>query len=46
MALYLEDETKGKDFGTEEEDTIGLKIIDRKTKKYFLIAPKVNLEEN
>ena len=39
VALYLEDETKGKDFGTEEEDTIGLKIIDRKTKKYFFYLP-------
>ena len=39
VALYLEDETKGKDFGTEEEDTIGLKIVDKKTKKYFFYLP-------
>ena len=39
VALYLEDASKGKDFGTEEEDTIGLKIIDAKSKKYFFYLP-------
>jgi len=39
VALYLEDETKGKNFGTEEEDTVGLKIIDKKTKKFFYYLP-------
>ena len=39
VALFLEDETKGKNFGTDEEDTIGLKIIDTMTKKFFYYLP-------
>ena len=38
-ALFLEDKNKGDNFGTDEEDTIGLKIIDSKTKKYFFYLP-------
>ena len=38
IALYLEDETKD-DFGSEPEDTVGLKIIDAKTKNYFFYIP-------
>ena len=34
IALFLEDKNKGNNFGTDEEDTIGLKIIDSKTKKF------------
>ena len=34
IALWLEDESKGENFGTQEGDTIGLKIIDSKTKKF------------
>ena len=39
IALFLEDKNKGNNFGTDPEDTIGLKIIDAKTKKYFLYIP-------
>ena len=39
VALYLEYETKCNNFGTEEEDTVGLKIIDKKTKKFFYYLP-------
>ena len=39
VALFLEDKSKGKNFGTDEEDTIGLKIIDKKTKKFFFYLP-------
>ena len=39
VALFLEDKTKGDNFGTDEEDTIGLKIIDNKTKKFFFYLP-------
>ena len=39
IALFLEDTKKGKNFGTNEEDTIGLKIIDIKTKKFFYYLP-------
>ena len=39
VALFLEDKTKGNNFGTNAEDTIGLKIIDTKTKKYFFYIP-------
>ena len=38
IALYLEDETRT-DFGSEPEDTVGLKIIDTKTKNYFFYIP-------
>ena len=39
IALFLEDKTKGDNFGTDEEDTIGLKIIDTKSKKFFFYLP-------
>ena len=39
IALFLENKNKGNNFGTDEEDTIGLKIIDSKTKKYFFYIP-------
>ena len=35
----MEDKNKGNNFGTDPEDTIGLKIIDVKTKKYFFYIP-------
>jgi pyrroloquinoline quinone biosynthesis protein B len=39
VALYLEDASKGDDFGTEEGDTIGLKISDPETGKAFFYVP-------
>tara|TARA_B100001123_G_scaffold252509_1_gene281742 strand:+ start:124 stop:1059 length:936 start_codon:yes stop_codon:yes gene_type:complete len=39
IALFLEDKNKGNNFGTDPEDTVGLKIIDVKTKKYFFYIP-------
>ena len=39
IALFLEDKNKGNNFGTDPEDTIGLKIIDAKSKKYFFYIP-------
>ena len=36
IALWLEDESKGENFGTEEGDTIGLKISSVKSEKSFL----------
>ena len=39
IALFLEDKNKGNNFGTDPEDTIGLKIIDVITKKYFFYIP-------
>ena len=39
IALFLEDKNKGNNFGTDPEDTVGLKIIDAKTKKYFFYIP-------
>ncbi len=39
VALYLEDETAGSDFGTEEGDTIGLKITDPATSHHFFYVP-------
>ncbi len=39
VALYLEDASKGADFGTVEGDTIGLKITDTETGKYFFYVP-------
>ena len=41
IALFLEDKNKGNNFGTDPEDTVGLKIIDVKTKKYFFIYQAV-----
>ena len=39
VALYLEDASKGENFGTEEGDTIGLKITDPQTGKAFFYIP-------
>ncbi len=39
IALWLEDESKGKDFGTEDGDTIGLKIFSENYDKYFFYIP-------
>ena len=39
IALFLEDKTKGENFGTDEEDTIGLKIMETKSKKFFYYLP-------
>jgi pyrroloquinoline quinone biosynthesis protein B len=39
IALYLEDASAGADFGTQEGDTIGLKVSDPATKKSFFYIP-------
>jgi pyrroloquinoline quinone biosynthesis protein B len=39
VALYLEDASAGADFGTQEGDTIGLKVTDAATKKSFFYIP-------
>ena len=39
VALYLEDASAGDDFGTQEGDTIGLKISDPATRKSFFYIP-------
>lgn len=39
VALYLEDASKGSNFGTEEGDTIGLQITDKATGKSFFYIP-------
>jgi pyrroloquinoline quinone biosynthesis protein B len=39
VALYLEDASAGEDFGTQEGDTIGLKVSDPATKKSFFYIP-------
>jgi pyrroloquinoline quinone biosynthesis protein B len=39
VALYLEDASAGADFGTQEGDTIGLKISDPATKTSFFYVP-------
>lgn len=39
IALWLEDESKGKDFGTKDGDTIGLKIFSENYDKYFFYIP-------
>ena len=39
IALYLEDAAAGDDFGTQEGDTIGLKVSDPATKKSFFYIP-------
>ncbi len=37
VALWLEDESKGKDFGTVDQDTIALQIRDRAGRSFFYI---------
>jgi pyrroloquinoline quinone biosynthesis protein B len=39
VALYLEDESAGADFGTQEGDTIGIKITDPATSQSFFYIP-------
>lgn len=39
VALYLEDESRGPDFGTEQGDTIGLEITAAATGKRFFYIP-------
>ena len=39
IALWLEDETKGEDYGSEEGDTIGLKIMSKEDGKCFFYIP-------
>lgn len=39
VALYLEDEQAGADFGTQEGDTIGLKITETATGAHFFYIP-------
>jgi pyrroloquinoline quinone biosynthesis protein B len=39
VALYLEDASAGKDFGTQEGDTIGLKVTDPAAKTSFFYIP-------
>ena len=39
IALWLEDESKGQDFGTEDGDTIGLKISSINEKESFYYIP-------
>jgi pyrroloquinoline quinone biosynthesis protein B len=39
VALYLEDPTAGSNFGTVAEDTIGLRVIDRATGRWFFYVP-------
>jgi len=39
IALWLEDESKGENFGTQEGDTIGLKISSKDDGKFFFYIP-------
>ena len=39
IALWLEDESKGENFGTQEGDTIGLKISSKNNSKSFFYIP-------
>jgi pyrroloquinoline quinone biosynthesis protein B len=39
VALYLEDESAGADFGTQEGDTIGLKVTEQQSGKSFFYVP-------
>lgn len=39
IPLYLEDEEAGVDLGTKEGDTLGLKVIEAATGKYFFYVP-------
>ena len=39
IALWLEDESKGDNFGTQEGDTIGLKISSKDDGKFFFYIP-------
>ncbi len=39
VALYLEDTSAGENFGTVEEDTVGLRVTERESGAYFLYVP-------
>jgi pyrroloquinoline quinone biosynthesis protein B len=39
IALYLEDALAGKDFGTQEGDTVGLKVTETATGRHFFFVP-------
>jgi len=39
VALYLEDASAGDTFGTVAEDTVGLRVVDRATGRWFLYVP-------
>ena len=39
VALWLEDESKGENFGSVEEDTIALHVVDKESKKSFFYMP-------
>ncbi|ODA67453.1 Coenzyme PQQ synthesis protein B [Methyloligella halotolerans] len=39
VALYLEDESAGEDFGTQEGDTVGLKVTDTIAGTHFFYVP-------
>lgn len=39
VALYLEDESKGADFGTVQDDTVGLCISDKASDKHVFLIP-------
>ena len=45
VALWLEDESKGKNFGSVEEDTIALEVCDNNGKKFFYIPACANVPE-
>jgi pyrroloquinoline quinone biosynthesis protein B len=39
IALYLEDAGAGEDFGTQEGDTVGLRVTEVATRRYFFYVP-------
>ena len=45
VALWLEDESKGKNFGSVEEDTIALEVTDVNNKKFFYIPACASIPE-
>ncbi len=45
VALWLEDESKGKNFGSVEEDTIALEVTDANNKKFFYIPACASIPE-
>ena len=45
VALWLEDESKGKNFGSVEEDTIALEVADANKKKFFYIPACASIPE-
>ncbi len=45
VALWLEDESRGKNFGSVEEDTIALEVTDVNNKKFFYIPACASIPE-